>query len=80
MTEEERNVALQEKTQTDYVINYKKNIYMMLEKELYDIIAKFENRKKARALEEERIKKQKEAELKANIQNVLSDEDIDPDW
>lgn len=80
MTEEERTVALQEKTQTDYVINYKKNIYTMLEKELYEIIAKFENRKKARSLEEERNKKQKEAELKANIQNILNDEDIDPDW
>jgi hypothetical protein len=80
MTEEERVIALKEKKETDYVIKHKKMMYSMLERELYEIIAKFEKRKRAKELEEERKKTQQVNELKANIHKILSDEDMDPDW
>jgi hypothetical protein len=80
MTEEERVIALNEKKETDYVIKHKKMMYSMLERELYEIIAKFEKRKRAKELEEERKKTQQLNELKANIHKILSDEDMDPDW
>jgi hypothetical protein len=80
MTEEERIIALKEKTETDYVIKLKKNIHTMLEKDLYTILAKFENRRRAKELEEVRKKTQQVNELKANIHKILCDEDIDPDW